>query len=235
MANDGCTQNDNPSHTDDHGSLSVARLMMFIAMLLSTLVSCSQAPVAFIKQSAGEMALIDRVKVERQRQFSVPSISNIGFMVMPLAPASPLLNPDKYSKKQLAAKMNKEGTYTFNHVFASVTPLNNSESRLPAKLDFVIKMSLLDAVTHLKVDATLDSEEVDIPKERKAAVLHSRVRPFHALIKLELLDARTGRSLDVALIKARSGALGSAKFSSLLRQGLRAYSKAITVTQLSVF
>jgi len=212
------------------------RLLIILVTLLG-MFACSQSPINTIKQSAGEVALIDRVNVKRQREFVIPPLSHIGLLIMPVSIDS---QSDTQNSKLLTS-LTKEGSHSFQHVFSSVTLLDRLGGQGPTKIDFVIRASLLDAVSYIRdsnsnTDVISGEERVKPPEKiRKSVYLLSRVRPYHAFIKLELMDARSKQSLDVAFIKARSGALGSKQFNSLLRQSFAAYSKAITSTYLTVY
>lgn len=188
-----------------------------ITLLLLTVVlwisACSHHnPASLLKYSAGETLLIDRVKVQRQRQFLVPSVSRIAWFVESLPETQDGF--DKTFHRELVA----DGLYTFSHVFADVTAVDNMQA-LPREADFLIKAQLIDA--RLRVNRT---------GENNPSPPHRRLLPYTALMKLELLDARSQTPLDVTIIQARSGALGSSQFSHLVRQGLRAYSKSLTHT-----
>jgi hypothetical protein len=208
-----------------------------ILVVLSGMLACSQSPVAVIKQSAGESALIDRVKVKRQREFVIPSLSHIGLLVMPVS----INSQSDTQNSQLLSTLTKEGAYTFNHVFASVTVIDRLDTQRQPDIDFVIRASLVDAVSYSR-DGSIDEQVINGKVQSKPEKKHSasrlmlsRIRPYHALIRVELLDARSKRSLDVAVIKARSGAFGSKQYSGLLRQSFAAYSKAITSTYSRVY
>jgi len=203
--------------------------------------------VSLIKQAAGEATLIDTVKVSRHRQFVIPTGSHIGLVIMPVAIDD---QPDILNT-QLFSIVSKEGDIMFDRVFSDVTLLSPN-ARPDVGIDFIIRASLLDASPYLRVNeqeqAPEDTNQADSLKASYKLSESNRfqrwLRPYHALFKLELLDARgtrgvglgvTATPMDVAIVKARSGTLGSAQFRSLLRQSLAAYSKDITTTVKSAY
>lgn len=216
------------------------RYCFFSVLLVSfiCLSGCSQSPVSLIKQAAGEATLIDTVRVSRHRHFIIPTVSHIGLVIMPVAidDQSDTLNT------QLFSIVSKESDIMFDRVFSDVTLLSPN-TRPNAGIDFIIRASLLDASPYLRANKKEKGpphlNQADSAKAsnrfNESNKLQRRLRPYHALFKLELLDARgtrgvTGAPMDVAIVKARSGALGSAQFKSLIRQSFAAYSKNITTT-----
>lgn len=221
------------------------RYYFFSILLLSysILSGCSQSPVSLIKQAAGEATLIDTVKVSRHRQFVIPTGSHIGLVIMPVAIDD---QPDILNT-QLFSIVSKVSDIMFDRVFSDVTLLSPN-ARPDVGIDFIIRASLLDASPYLRVNkqeqAPEDTNQADSLKASSKLSESNRfqrwLRPYHALFKLELLDARgirgvTGTPMDTAIVKARSGTLGSAQFRSLLRQSLAAYSKDITTTVKSAY
>ena len=197
---------------------------VLLCVLILSLTACSQSPVVLVKQAAGELVMIDRVQIKRQRQFILPSTANVALLVKPLSPKAASIDYDN----TLRTIVIDEGLYTFNHVFSNVTLLESTEQgRPPSSVEFVVRASLLDAVTHVTKGAP-DKEASAEEKNKPSKELLSRARPYHALLKLELIDARTYRPIDVAIIKSRSGSLGSLKFKGIVRQSFAAYSKSLT-------
>ncbi|MGH1438865.1 MAG: hypothetical protein ACRBBR_02040 [Cellvibrionaceae bacterium] len=229
----------------------------FISIVLFCLLSlsgCSQSPLLLLKQGAGEATLIDTVKLDRHRRFIIPTLSHIGLVIMPVN------IPDQSASlnTHLFTSVREESGIMFNRAFSTVTLLSPS-ARPDTAVDFIIRASLLAASPYLKPmakdkDASLkqvnnseqpsklvESNSVEeLNKLEESNRFQRRLRPYHALLKLELLDARNGLGvkaapMDIAIVKARSGLLGSAQFKSLLRQGLAAYSKDITTTVRTVY
>ncbi len=203
-------------------------LVLFILSIGVLTVSCSQAPVSFIKQSAGELALVDRFRIKRQRQFTISTLSRIGVLYE---------TSGAESATNLTADLLQAGAFSFEHAFSSVTRLNSSART--NKVDFVIRARLLDARSHQQEKQVIapvsDYDEGELKTEgqlsgtpKELLFVKSRIQPFKALMKLELMDARTARILDTAIVEGRSGLVGSLAFDQLLKQSLKAYSDSIS-------
>jgi len=201
----------------------------YLIMTLVVLVvvsACSQSPLAIVKQVAGEAVLIDRVELDRHRQFIIPTLSHIGLMVMPVS----IDGHANQLNTQLLSSVYGESEIILSRFFSNITMLP-PHTRPKPQIDFLIRAQLLDASPYFKLPKLgVDEPSDEVVKESNR--LERKLRPYHALLKIELFDARNNNAapLDVAIVKARSGALGSAQFKSLLRQALSAYSKDVTAS-----
>lgn len=195
--------------------------------------SCTQSPVSSIRQGLEDLSLKNRVLIERQRGFVVPAMSHVLLELETM--------PDTIVKAGLFDSLMKaireEGVNSFGKVFTNVSLQIDAFSK-PTGSDFTFKISVLDVVSRVegrREQKNNDNKKNDIKYNDVSIEDKYRLRPYELALKIELIDTRLKKSLDVAHIQSRSGAFGAKSLQDLLRVTFVSYSNSITAQQLASY
>jgi hypothetical protein len=208
--------------------------LLFICSLLGT-VACSYSPVGLITDTSSQIGLLNKVTIDRQGSFTVSSRSHLGLMIMPASADAFVPNQEtskQWSKNEGSIDMlfTNVGNRAFRQFFSEVTVFDPKAT--PLNVDFLIKASLLhiDDQTVEKNKSKPQEKASDL--ESKEVTVRKRIipKPHQAIIKLNLFDARKEKIIDVAIIKARSGAITHSDYGTFLQESLVAYADSIVAT-----
>lgn len=208
--------------------------MKLLPLTLLLLLLCLIGGCSSLSQSslARNIALSHHIEIERQRQAVLPGVSHIGLRLLLSSGAESGLNEALI--EILVPLLAERTTRVFNEAFASASLIDSSvedhgslsrksmstQQRFPRQMDFVLDIHLL-AVAGIS-EALMDTQRNHTRAQRLPPVRLQK-RPYRALVKINLMDARTRQLLDTATIRARSGALVHNTYGDFWTSVLAAY------------
>ncbi len=190
-------------------------LVTVVAVVLTT--SCTQSPAIVVQQLGSNSALLQKVSVKRQRQIVLSSNNHIGLLLKANIENTP-------ASARIESLFKNEGIKTFDQVFSQVSVINSKRQK-SSSIDFLIQVELLDTGSNLK---PISSEEETLPASNSKRHYHQfAVKPYSAMIKFVLMDARNNQKLDVSFVKSRSGIIVYEGYKGFLGESLRAYARKL--------
>ncbi len=191
-------------------------LLTTIVIVLTT--SCTQSPTTVVRQLSHEMALTQKTSVKRHRQVVLSANNHIGLLVT--------TNIDNLSaSSRIESLFKEEGIKTFNQTFSQVSVINNKQLK-PSSIDFLVQIELLDTNSNIKPKPVNSEKETSLPASKRHYNQFA-VKPYSAMIKIVLVDARNNQELDVAFVKSRSGVIVYEGYKGFLGESLRAYARTL--------
>lgn len=202
----------------------------FIIIVCIFTVSCTHSPFSSIKQGAEDLYLNDKIVIKRQRNFVIPSHSHVllTYNAFPKAVIQQL-HDDAF----LLAVLKEEGVYSFGRAFSTVSVFINSLSQSKGD-DFTVRLSVMDLMMNREnTEGIKDEKRYELDPDRVSVSETKRLRPYELELKIELIDTRSNKVLDVSQIVSRSGAFGSGSMQELIRKTLVSYTHTISSQKIA--
>ena len=197
---------------------------------------CSSLPET-IATGGSHLGLLNKITLDRQRHFTLSSASHLGLAIVSASQAGVL------ETNSINVTIDKGVMQVSRRVLAqSFKQVSLVSKEQPAKgsVDFLVQVHVLHAEDQTKANNEVKYTAKARKFKGRETTTKTRKRivpkPHRAILKLNLFDARTGKVLDVALIKSRSGAFMHTDFEQFLHDSLRLYAHSmVSTTQASSY
>lgn len=197
-------------------------LVLFVILLLS---ACSFAPRQAFHKTITKSGLVSDIQIQRTRQATISPNAYLAVLVENQ-------NGDNQDAAYRHKVLGEALDTVLSQRFAGVSVLSPELPAYKPQVDFLIKASLWVTTRYSAKELVKQEEEAyEMSSEKSEAAYQGRAldRPDKVLIQLQVIDARTQKPLDLALIRGRIGAFSAERgYAHFLEQAIADYLRLLT-------